>query len=229
MRLHTTTDYLLGRTISIHALTRSATIYILPFGRWTFTFQSTHSQGVRLPNLVIDIKCSFISIHALTRSATCNNQRPCCNQCDFNPRTHKECDQQIASLIWLLNISIHALTRSATVSINGVLIWLHLFQSTHSQGVRRRYIVSANRRKNNFNPRTHKECDSKVVLVSLAFSTFQSTHSQGVRPRTIDLVEAFWCNFNPRTHKECDQRTAQSCLAFTIYFNPRTHKECDPH
>ena len=77
--------------ISIHALTRSATIP--PF------FESW---------------CFPISIHALTRSATRPDLSRYTLRCDFNPRTHEECDKLFLSAFRLLEISIHALTRSAT-------------------------------------------------------------------------------------------------------------------
>jgi len=78
-------------------------------------FQSTHSQGVRRD--VIDFKYSnhVISIHALTRSATDS----------FPVMTDR------------IVISIHALTRSATSSQFSMSYVLFIFQSTHSQGVRR--------------------------------------------------------------------------------------------
>src|SRR5699024_5798355 len=81
-------------SISIHALTRSAT----------------------------DIFDSFflficISIHALTRSATRFNVYGYVNYKDFNPRTHEECDHFTFVCFTFIFISIHALTRSATLNI----------------------------------------------------------------------------------------------------------------
>ena len=100
--------------ISIHALTRSAT---------------TAGQG---GHVIIKI-----SIHALTRSATlvCDGDR--IKRKDFNPRTHEECDVMVVVAFTVnvdfnprtheecdvagllqghehVSISIHALTRSAT-------------------------------------------------------------------------------------------------------------------
>ena len=145
--------------ISIHALTRSATIraalaygfcrfqsthsrgvrrkrvsFCLP----CFAFQSTHSRGVRQELFKAINKEIAISIHALTRSAT-----------PFQVMS-KLCDA----------ISIHALTRSAT---------------TCTTSVRHKYFY--------FNPRTHEECDGKRVSFRLPSFAFQSTHSRGVRPR----------------------------------------------
>ena len=121
--------------VSIHALTRSATMINSPTG------------GALL-----------VSIHALTRSATilqesdrtylyCFNPRTH-EECDlqhtvrqelfpcFNPRTHEECDFLIKYFHHLVLVSIHALTRSATLG----------------QGQTRRLGQG-------FNPRTHEECD----------------------------------------------------------------------
>ena len=57
------------KTVSIHALTRSATISTIYF-----------------------IICTFVSIHALTRSATCLFLPYLFISLCFNPRTHEECD-----------------------------------------------------------------------------------------------------------------------------------------
>ena len=65
-------DYFGGsiKTVSIHALTRSATavcvLVVLQLG----SFQSTHSRGVRRGRLSERIRIIRVSIHALTRSAT---------------------------------------------------------------------------------------------------------------------------------------------------------------
>ena len=55
----------------------------------------------------------------------------------------------------------------------------------------------------NFNPRTHKECDTWSPAVEDATTGFQST-----------------------PHKECDL-SLFAFVARRTYFNPRTHKECD--
>ena len=55
--------------VSIHALTRSATI--APLNK---------------------LKSMIVSIHALTRSATSSFPSTCCPGNRFNPRTHEECD-----------------------------------------------------------------------------------------------------------------------------------------
>ena len=167
---------------------------------------------------------------------------------DFNPRTHKECDWRISSGPYrppYFNPRTHKECDLARVSH---LLGTDLFQSTHSQGVRRKptntrlsklkisihaLTRSATDRQradqsadHYFNPRTHKECDANVKARKLKISK----------------------NFNPRTHKECDWPPAcrpisgslfqsthsqgvlpkKLCCLFCVFnFNPRTHKECD--
>ena len=100
-----------------------------------------------------------ISIHALTKSATFS----------------------IFNITFCTTISIHALTKSAT---NNDLMPASpdlVFQSTHSQRVRRPGIGPTRSNFKYFNPRTHKECD------------LNATHIANIQN-----------DFNPRTHKECD-------------------------
>ena len=99
--------------VSIHALTRSATVYILMIMtdlRFQSThsrgvrravtsvdsairqFQSTHSRGVRLSMPYCFITRQTVSIHALTRSATAHSLQHTYPLSGFNPRTHEECD-----------------------------------------------------------------------------------------------------------------------------------------
>ena len=127
--------------ISIHALTRSATLpdhrresrylhfnprtheecdELVPVKSFMYSlFQSTHSRGVRLSTLTLSRSSPMISIHALTRSATFFS--------DASPLSKA--------------ISIHALTRSAT-----------------NLCVRLTEMIF------NFNPRTHEECDANNLL-----------------------------------------------------------------
>ena len=101
--------------ISIHALTRSATKIRPAAGTRASSFQSTHSQGVRLICFRIASNINLISIHALTRSATALKLALQFVAHYFNPRTHKECDLTgNFSGAKRDIISIHALTRSAT-------------------------------------------------------------------------------------------------------------------
>ena len=64
-----------SKTVSIHALTRSATRRFL-----------SHSRLLT------------VSIHALTRSATCCYLLRFCGYVSFNPRTHEECDAILGQL-----------------------------------------------------------------------------------------------------------------------------------
>ena len=120
--------------VSIHALTRSATLDTLNstiYGR----FQSTHSRGVRLT-----------PYHRPLPSPKCFNPRTH-EECDsllswqtalvvgFNPRTHEECDTCLILIQVHIHVSIHALTRSATTTAT-LPILIGVFQSTHSRGVR---------------------------------------------------------------------------------------------
>ena len=166
-------------------------------------FQSTHSQGVRPPSAVSCLRVKTISIHALTRSATAYSKLPASPLLNFNPRTHKECDD-IPSMKSLAQI---------------------IFQSTHSQGVRLKTLPKPTILGGYFNPRTHKECDRRVVPTAQSKRYFNPrTHKEC----DLNAFTPAKCtkNFNPRTHKECDIASVIRTTS-SIYFNPRTHKECD--
>ena len=94
-----------------------------------------------------------------------------------------ECDSpSFLSSGQMLIISTHALTWSATPQF--FVKWSNV---------------------NNFNSRTHVECDNFCLL----------TDTNGI-------------NFNSRTHVECDQQaTGKSTV--NQHFNSRTHVECDIH
>ena len=62
-------SYFANETVSIHALTRSATGQSSEVSA-TALFQSTHSRGVRRCGLPANSFRKHVSIHALTRSAT---------------------------------------------------------------------------------------------------------------------------------------------------------------
>src|SRR5690625_2949528 len=81
------------------------------------------------------------------------------------------------------------------------------FQSTHPCRVRRRAAGTVSAIFENFNPRTHVECDG----------------NKDTRPFQI-------YDFNPRTHVECDLPSDIEMIENND-FNPRTHVECDtePH
>ena len=99
--------------ISIHALTRSATIFTIVL-----------NSG------------SVISIHALTRSATTKARLHWGQRSHFNPRTHEECDCRISiprddkvpfQSTHSRGVRQIPAQRSSKIG---------LFQSTHSRGVR---------------------------------------------------------------------------------------------
>ena len=87
---------------------------------------------------------------------------------------------------------------NALVSPNVAL----LFQLTHSRGVRHDLAKSATDLEN-FNSRTHVECDGSTATKN----------------------GSSW-NFNSRTHVECDISVIRM-LSFLHDFNSRTHVECD--
>ena len=60
------------------------------------------------------------------------------------------------------------------------LLWILLFQSTHSRGVRQGQTAFTFTPMD-FNPRTHEECDYKSDINNMIEEQFQSTHSRGVR------------------------------------------------
>ena len=128
---------------------------------------------------------------------------------DFNPRTHKECDEETNIINRNVTISIHALTRSATSGIpsvrsegsisihtpltgcdvarNPVTVESVRFQSAHLQGMRRYYwrvnitiwVISI-----------HAPTRSATYIKSLSnnYTKFQSTHLQGMRQVRLESV-----------------------------------------
>ena len=81
------------------------------------------------------------------------------------------------------------------------------FQLTHSRGVRQPLPVVPTT-ENNFNSRTHVECDLNATSVNLddIISTHALTWSATA---AAELVTDGFENFNSRTHVECDR----SCRA----------------
>ena len=76
-----------------------------------------------------------------------------------------------------------------------------------------------------FNSRTHVECDVSSSPKMSGNCKFQLTHSRGVRPR-IECGEILVGHFNSRTHVECDRIYIPKKL-YDKHFNSRTHVECD--
>ena len=163
--------------VSIHALTRSATIH-----NWFLckvSYVSIHALTRSATFVLVPAKPVWlVSIHALTRSATC------CF-CLFHvflmfQSTHSRgVRRALVSHFLLFLVSIHALTRSATSSLSIYLTYFK-FQSTHSRGVRLCLAPS---------------CRSiRVSIHALTRSATQRYKQCLIMP-----------SFNPRTHEECDQ------------------------
>ena len=76
-----------------------------------------------------------------------------------------------------------------------------------------------------FNPRTHKECDkTQMTELGDSMNFNPRTHKECDRLFSSPLITL--PNFNPRTHKECDNKFLAAVVILSD-FNPRTHKECD--
>ncbi|CZQ88083.1 Hypothetical protein TR210_670 [Trichococcus ilyis] len=82
-------------SISIHALTRSAT---KAYGFWASkTPISIHAlTRSATDGRIVTLNDQTISIHALTRSATNPSRTRSTRSPDFNPRTHEECDVPVS-------------------------------------------------------------------------------------------------------------------------------------
>ena len=78
---------------------------------------------------------------------------------NFNPRTHKGCDDVRAILFE--DLDPFQSTHPQRVRLNKILQWIlgNLFQSTHPQRVRRAFTTAPSPNQYYFNPRTHKGCD----------------------------------------------------------------------
>ena len=165
--------------VSIHALTRSAT---------NLKFSIRYYKGV--------------SIHALTRSATRKQVKQADRKDGFNPRTHEECDQRPEMERAIPPVSIHALTRSATRSLGDavghIIVSIHAltrsatflthqgfnlrqFQSTHSRGVRRKFVRGVSYHLLVSIHALTRSATQRPLYVSNKQQEFQSTHSRGVR------------------------------------------------
>ena len=168
-----------------------------------YPFQSTHSQRVRRIFFMGNQKRLHISIHALTKSAT----------------------GLIQYFFTMNQISIHALTKSATsaTEFNFKMIFISIHALTKSATS---LNLESKIQQQNFNPRTHKECDLSQSYIDIVQSLFQSTHSQRVR------LLIFRCkSFNSLISIHALTKSATlrwfRYVRHGQYFNPRTHKECD--
>ena len=99
------------------------------------------------------------------------------------------------------------------------------FQLTHSRGVRHGAAPSSGLHQN-FNSRTHVECDQRKQ--SETYQNSISTHALTWSATICDTMEKQdRRNFNSRTHVECDVPGRHGVLDLSD-FNSRTHVECDP-
>ena len=177
------------RWISIHALTRSATI--------------PASSLIRHP---------VISIHALTRSATCY-PRDCTGPGkDFNPRTHEECDANVFDGASLQRYHFNPRTHEECDAISdlctrqslyfnprtheecdmqGVVVDYRMseFQSTHPRGVP---LHPSQPPSSPVHISIHALTRSATSRCSFVFPhiQFQSTHSRGVRQTSAQTIFA---------------------------------------
>ena len=178
------------------------------------------------PSVVLPAAYPLISIHALTRSATAESTLSSCAINDFNPRTHKECDCEfsINFIICLLFQSTHSQGVRRCVLIGDMLNFL--FQSTHSQGVRRlSNLIFADMALISIHALT-RSATSRVYNDLRIQSIFQSTHSQGVRLQKANKLKP---DYLISIHALTRSATffVPSEKLNSGYFNPRTHKECD--
>ena len=182
-------------SISIHALTRSATFRQRKIEKMRTDFNPRTHEECDMFDKYNDYLPEFISIHALTRSATDVSLTYNAVEVDFNPRTHEECDVEGGQAPEQTEpISIHALTRSATRKCKNDRTRATYFNPrTHEecdslQPLRGRFHSRY------FNPRTHEECDYCERGGERLYPKFQSTHSRGVR-RRISSRHELSCKF----------------------------------
>ena len=188
------------------------------------TFQLTHSRGVRLGLVMLDlsgiknfnsrthVECDFSFDKLIGYKNNFNSRTHV--ECDllvhinsgdlldFNSRTHVECDEICLAYRARKAISTHALTWSATILRIPDIKSENEFQLTHSRGVRRIQSCKSQRRKH-FNSRTHVECDLKYLCIALTPQDFNSRTHVECDAKT-EVVEPLLNNFNSRTHVECD-------------------------
>ena len=123
----------LNSTISIHALTGSATYW-----RWYYRHQyniSIHAlTGSATTEKLSDLKFQFMHSRRV-QPTSLRVKTP--SQVNFNSCTHAECNRHWCRIGTVArSISIHALTGSATMLVVA-LIEQRLFQFMHSHGVQR--------------------------------------------------------------------------------------------
>ena len=198
----------------------------------TKKFQLTHSRGVRRAERKNVHRHCTISTHALTWSATFRRRiilmhreisthaltwsatiSPMNFVQNANISTHAltwSATIRPVSMAISSTISTHALTWSATSAISQYLGGTNNFNSrTHVECDDAFFDGTLD--EFNFNSRTHVECDPPVVPACPMAAAFQLTHSRGVR-QPLPVVPTTENNFNSRTHVECDPTSDQPQL-----------------
>ena len=149
--------------ISIHALAKRATLFVITYSGEKSIFQSTPSQRGRLFMRTDNDIVVVISIHALAKRATKVN-------IDVSFKT---------------SISIHALAKRATqqklYNKN-----MKVFQSTPSQRGRQWRKRTAPRADVNFNPRPRKEGDLKT-------DKYKDSVSISIHALAKRATRTWWC------------------------------------
>ena len=127
--------------------------------------------------------------------------------------------------LFLFSISIHALTGSATRLYVGFFFFFII--SIHAlTGSATLALDTGVKLIDNFNPRTHGECDI-VDECQVLWNARISIHAlTGSATLALDTGVKLIDNFNPRTHGECDLDLYVG-LVSRQNFNPRTRMGCD--
>ena len=164
-----------------------------------------------------------ISIHALTRSATSSfviGFQP--GEISIHALTRS------ATIVykghtWMEEISIHALTRSATKYQQQRCGYLDDFNPrTHEECDPK--ALRPGRAVEDFNPRTHEECDptkaeiDEAVTISIHALTRSATPTAKIRTPKLEFQS---------THSRGVRRASMCRHPSNSNFNPRTHEECD--
>ena len=192
-----------GKGVSIHALTRSATPLQVQFAQ-AQAFQSTRSHGARLCISSKSILCSFVFQSTRSHGARHHDKPKGFTTIGFNPRAHTERDPySLPHVPDRLPVSIHALTRSATrgrFRSTRQPMCFNPRAHTERDSMQKPclWLISC------FNPRAHTERDQVWYLHCLPKSPFQSTRSHGARLWFQPSYHLPGKCFNPRAHTERD-------------------------
>ena len=123
------------RWISIHAPTRGATVFIdNPPNIFRISIHAP-TRGATDGGWIYNTTTE-ISIHAPTRGATINHTVAVCQNCDFNPRSHKGSDQHWFNLYKNDELFQSTLPQGERHILSNLLLICIKFQSTLPQGER---------------------------------------------------------------------------------------------